>query len=952
MSKTKYSVNLPQTKFPMKADLPLREPELQSLWERHHVYQKMQDKNAKGPLFLLHDGPPYANGHIHMGHALNKVLKDIIVKYKSLRGFRSPYVPGWDCHGLPIEHQLMKEKGWDKRKVGRVAFRKEAARYAEHFIDVQRQEFKRLGVLAEWDKPYKTLAPEYEASIARTFYDLLEKGFIYRDKKPVYWCASCETALAEAEVEYEEKSSSSIYVKFALQQWPSNPECQKAEKTAGKRVSVLVWTTTPWTLPANVALAFHPEQTYRIWESPKHPEKYLVGTPGWAFLEAMFGEGTKTPIEIPGLALEGLVAKNPLNNNDSQGVLAEFVSQEDGTGVVHIAPGHGQEDYGVGREYGLPTLSPVDDSGRFTTDVLPNSLAGELVWEANAEILQLLEKARHLLKTEKITHSYPHCWRCKNPILFRATEQWFLKVSDEFRKRLIASTDRVEWIPAYGKDRILGMLQTRPDWCLARQRYWGTPIPMFYCEKCKEPLKDKAVFDRVVEAFRKDGGSAWYEGTSSPSHSNDAASAFTQGAKCAKCGHTAFKPEQDILDVWFDSGVSWAAVVRDRLGVQGREGVMYLEGSDQHRGWFQTSLIPAMAVTGEPPYAQVLTHGFVLDGEGRAMSKSVGNVIAPQEIVGKYGADIVRLWVAVTDYREDVRLSQPILDRVIDTYRKIRNTLRFLLGNLADFDPVKDSVAPKDLEPIDLEMLGSLDALIADVRAHYDAHEFHLVASQVCNDFCINALSEYYLDVQKDVLYCDAKDSRRRRSAQTAFLHLAKDVARILAPLLSFTAEETWRTLAEQKLLDPKTDEAESVFLNAFPSERKYATGHKSSVRLAFLADLKREANRAIEPKRQAGIIKGAGDAHLFLSSARDSLRLEKAQERQLAASLGVSKVTLVEGPPAETWVQKIEPAPGKKCERCWVWREDVGAEGLCGRCAEAEAAAAAAQAAVQAASQ
>ncbi|HRY29041.1 MAG TPA: isoleucine--tRNA ligase [Elusimicrobiota bacterium] len=920
MKKPKYTVNLPKTNFPMKADLPQREPGTLSLWERLRLYEKLLAQPAPKGDFILHDGPPYANGRIHMGHALNKILKDIIVKYKSMSGYHAPYVPGWDCHGLPIEHQLMKEKGWDKRKVGRVPFRKEAEKFAEHFIDLQRREFKRLGVLGDWEHPYKTLSPDYEASIVRTFYDLLEKGFIYRDKKPVYWCASCETALAEAEVEYEEKNSPSIYVKFPVLEWPGNPEAQALAKQAGKRLSVLVWTTTPWTLPANVALAFHPEQTYKLWEAPDG-EKILVGDPGWAFLEQTLGKSPREPFAIDGLSLEGLLCKNPLNNNESQGVLAEFVSKEEGSGVVHIAPGHGQEDYGVGREYGLPTLSPVADDGRFADEVLPNVLKGQKVWDANAVIIELLAKSRLLVKEQKITHSYPHCWRCKNPIIFRATEQWFLRVDDAFRRKLIASTDDVAWTPDYGKERLLGMLKTRPDWCLARQRYWGTPIPMFYCESCKEPVKNKDIFNIVVELFRKNGSNAWYE--------KEPKDILPPNTKCSKCGKTSFRKEDDILDVWFDSGVSWAAVLRDRMKIPDRENVMYLEGSDQHRGWFQTSLLPAMALTEKPPYKHVLTHGFVLDGEGRAMSKSQGNVIAPQEIMEKHGADIVRLWVAMTDYREDVRLSQPILDRVIDTYRKIRNTLRFLLGNLSGFGPAKVAVPYEKMETLDRGVLASLHSLAADVRKNYDNSEFHLVSNKICNDFCINLLSAFYLDVRKDILYCDRPDSPRRRSAQTAFLEISKTLAQLLAPLLSFTAEEVWRTLSEQKLLSTE-DNADSILLNPFASAG--AVKKEDLDLFNDLANLKTSINSDVEKERQSGNIKGANDTHVILAFDKGS-RLSRVPAAELASYMNVAKITIEESGPSPV----LKAAPGTKCPRCWVWREDVNESGLCGRCADAE---------------
>jgi isoleucyl-tRNA synthetase len=932
--KPKFNVQLPKTSFPMKADLPLREPETLARWEKLHLYKRLQEKNAAGKPFVLHDGPPYANGAIHMGHALNKVLKDVIVKYKSLRGFRSPYVPGWDCHGLPIEHQLMKEKGWDKHKVGRVPFRQEAARYAEHWIEIQRREFKRLGILGEWDHPYKTLQPEYEAGIVKTFYDLLAKGDVVQDRKPVYWCPHCETALAEAEVEYETKTSTSIFVKFPVVEWPSNDDAQKLARLPGKKVNVLIWTTTPWTLPANAGLAFHPEGRYRIWESAHTPERFLVGDPGWAVLEEMFGGGKADAPAVDGLSLEGLVAKNPINNNDSQGLCAEFVSATEGTGVVHIAPGHGEDDYAAGKSYGLPVLSPVDDRGRFSNDVLPNDLAGTSVWDATPLIIERLTKAQLLLKQATVTHSYPHCWRCKNPILFRAAKQWFLKVSDAFRATLIESTARVKWIPDYGKERILGMLKTRPDWCLSRQRFWGTPIPMFLCQSCGEPLKNKTVFNNVVDAFRAHGSNVWYE--KDPGFFGVGAEPAT--APCVKCGHTTFKKDEDILDVWFDSGVSWVSVLQQRPETKGvsRADVMYLEGSDQHRGWFQTSLLPAVALTGEPPYAQVLTHGFVLDGQGRAMSKSLGNVISPQELIQKYGADIVRLWVSVTDYREDVRLSQDILDRVVDTYRKIRNTLRFIFGNLGDFVPGQHAVPLDKMEVLDLAALCALNKLVEQITAHFDAQEFHLVTAALADHFCINTLSEFYLDVRKDVLYCDPPDSPRRRSTQTALWHIGRTLARALAPLLSFTAEESWQVLSEQKLLAAE-DDPDSVFLNPFPTEIVLPVG-KYFVMADFLR-AKRAVNEAVEKARQAGTVKAPNDSAVRVKIHEGNAPLSGLPPDELASVLGVARVEVERtgfGDPFS--VMAVSPAPGAKCPRCWIWRDLT--DPLCARCRDAEAAA------------
>ncbi|HOW28145.1 MAG TPA: isoleucine--tRNA ligase [Elusimicrobiota bacterium] len=927
------TVNLPKTQFPMKADLPKREPEFLTLWEKQDVYERLLKKNQKtGRSFYLHDGPPYANGHIHMGHALNKVLKDIVIKYKSLQGFASPYIPGWDCHGLPIEHQLMKEKGWDKRKVSRVPFRQEAARYADHFIDIQRHEFKRLGILGDWDHPYRTMSPDYESAIVDVFYELMEKGYIYREKKPVYWCASCETALAEAEVEYETKSSDSIFVKFPVEQWPQALESLTPSGTV-MRTSVLVWTTTPWTLPANTALAFHPERTYVLWESVRTNERFIVGEPGLKVLNELLDPAKEPMKTIDGLELEGLVCRNPLNNQTSQGVLADYVSWEDGTGIVHIAPGHGQDDYLVGREYGLPTISPVNDRGQFDATVLPNTLAGKSVWESNAVICDQLAKSHMLLKKETLTHSYPHCWRCKNPIIFRATPQWFLGVEKEdLRKKMLEAVGTVTWIPDYGRNRIDGMLQSRPDWCLSRQRYWGVPIPVFYCEECGEVLSGRAVKDHVVGLIEKHGTNVWFE--------RSAADLLPPGTACSKGHKGGFKKEDDILDVWFDSGVSWRAVLQKRLGLKpgDRRNVMYLEGSDQHRGWFQTSLIPSVALHGAAPYEKVLTHGFVMDGDGYKMSKSAGNVIAPQEILDKYGADVLRLWVAMSDYREDIRLSQKILDHVVDTYRKIRNTARFMIGNLGDFDPRTQAVPLDKLEDIDRGVLDYLNGVISNVTRLYEANEFHLVSVELCDNLCIQKLSGYYLDVQKDILYCDRADSPRRRSAQTAFWHITQALARMMAPLLPFTAEEIWQTLKNEKKLafEDHTDEAKSVLLNPFPTNIPVPPVSL----LPDLIALREKINLEIEKSRQSGAVKGNNDVHVTVRWGGSDV-VGKADPEKLAGLLGVSRITVTAAPDKDsTSVVKIEKSSGQKCDRCWVWRDTVGQDKdhptLCARCADA----------------
>jgi isoleucyl-tRNA synthetase len=946
MSDKKYHVHLPKTDFPMKADLPRREPAILEEWDKMGLYRRLQEASLRRPPFVLHDGPPYANGPLHMGHALNKILKDFVVKSRLLRGYRSPYIPGWDCHGLPIEHQLMKEKKWTKATVSPREFRRAAADYAEKWIAVQKTEFKRLGVLADWENPYKTMASDYEAGVARVFFDLFKAGYIARDKKPVYWCLHCETALAEAEVEYAEKSSPSIFVKFPVTLWPAGPLGQKLAALAGPRAHALVWTTTPWTLPANQALAFHKRAPYSLWKAAGAEETFLVGKPGLDVLKEILGPG-EILAETTGAELKGLAAVNPLlPGKKPRAVFADFVSQEEGAGIVHIAPGHGREDYSLAGPEKLQVFSPLDDAGRFTPESGLPELTGKTVWEANPLVIDQLEKSGALLlqptppfdphgspeapRGGTITHSYPHCWRCKNPVIFRATEQWFLKVAEDFRKALMRSTALVTWTPGYGEERLLGMLTTRPDWCLSRQRLWGTPIPMFRCVKCPEHwIADEKVFAHVEALFQKEGTGAWFE--------KSAAELLPPGTTCPLCRGSDFEKEKDILDVWFDSGASWTAVLARRPETRDvpREKVMYLEGSDQHRGWFQTSLLPALAVTGEPPFGHVTTHGFVLDGQGRAMSKSMGNVIAPQEIIAKFGADVVRLWVAVTDYREDVRLSPDILNRVADAYRKIRNTLRFLLGNLADFDPARHAVPVEKMTLLDRSVLQALNELIAHVGRRYDAQEFHLAATALGDGFCVHALSEYYLDVLKDVLYCDPADSPRRRSAQTAFWILARSLAKLLAPLVSFTAEETWRTLAAEGHLEV-SDDAASVFLNPFPTRLPLPADTPA---LSALLALRRRVNTAVEKARQAGTVKGLTDAAIALEAEDDQPAFRALTEEDWAGLLGVAgaAVTLMARPSEEATVTR---ALGEKCPRCWIVRT-LTPEGLCARCLPAERAAA-----------
>ncbi|MBN1622201.1 MAG: isoleucine--tRNA ligase [Endomicrobiales bacterium] len=920
------TVNLPKTDFPMKAGLSKREPEKIEKWETLDIYRKMRQKSKGKKKFLLHDGPPYANGRLHLGTALNKILKDIIVKFKVMAGYDSPYTPGWDCHGLPIEQALMKEMKADKHKVNLVDFRKKAAEFANKFIDIQRNEFKRLGVFGDWYNPYLTMNPKYEGVIVKVFGDLVKKGYIYRQKKPVYWCPTCETALADAEVEYADHISHSVFVKFQIKEIPDALKGKVEEKA-----SVLIWTTTPWTLPANVALAFQSEADYvnvKI-ELPENKTENLIMAKRLlpVVAESLKSKEYKIFNEFMGTDLEGIRCQNPLVDRQSVGVLGDFVSLDDGTGVVHIAPGHGQEDYQVGLKYSLPIISPVDDKGVFTDEA--GEFKGHKVFAANHLIIEKLKSSGALLFEEKLTHSYPHCWRCKRAIIFRATEQWFLSVEhNELRNRMKETIDKVKWVPSYGRNRIIGMVESRPDWCLSRQRLWGVPIPVVYCKACNQPILDDDVINRVVDLFSQHGSDIWFE---------KSIEEILEGVvvRCPKCGSTEFKKEQDILDVWFDSGVSHEAVLASG-NFEGLEWPcdMYLEGSDQHRGWFQTSLIPAVALREKAPYKEVLTHGFVVDGEGKKMSKSLGNVIYPQEVIDKYGADILRLWVATSDYREDIRISQEILKGLTDTYRKIRNTLRFLLGNIWDFSIDKDKVAYKDMREIDRFALYKLQEVIKQVNNAYDSYEFHKAAVSI-NQFCTVFLSGFYLDVLKDTLYCDGQNWKSRKSAQTVLFEICSALARLLAPILSFTSEEVWQELGK---IDKNCEE--SVFLASRPEiNEKYVFSKELDDKWKKLSKTRDSVLIKFEELRKDKIIGSNMEGKLEILYSQNDKFL--ADEKELTQSvMGNWDIELKEcaDKSSETAVNQQGKSKFNKCERCWRFTEDVNNNNkfggnLCSRC-------------------
>ncbi|MCB4756077.1 MAG: isoleucine--tRNA ligase [Elusimicrobia bacterium] len=1000
------TVNLLQTAFPMKADLPRREPEMLQRWEASRLYAAMQEKNKGKPIFLLHDGPPYANGLIHMGTALNKVLKDFVVKIKSLAGCQAPYKPGWDCHGLPIEHALFKELGLSKQDISRADFRVKATQYALGFVEKQKEDFRRLGVLGEWDNPYLTLTKEYEAGILEVFFELRQKGFITRSKKPGTWCAYDETALAEAEVEYMDKKSDSIFVRFPVK--PESIPVKIAEDfgfsaivtpaEAGvqsgvhvlapgfrrgddSQLFVLIWTTTPWTLPANMGLAFHPGEKYILLK--RKDETYIIADNLRQAVREKLGAEFEVVKGVSALGVDfvGLVCTNPIHGRDSRVITADFVTMEDGTGIVHIAPGHGAEDFQAGQKWGLPVISPVDEKGRFEEGVgHPQLLGKHVLKDANKAVMEVL--AENLLYHQSVTHSYPHCWRCKNPVIYRSTEQWFLRVDDNLRKALLREIDAVRWEPAYGIHRIKGMVEVRPDWCLSRQRYWGTPIAVFFCKNCRQPLLDPTLDKRIVELVRNEGGNVWYDRSVEEllgravipakagiqNNVNDLDPDFRRDDsldsgfrrnddhKCAKCGSHDFVKEQDILDVWFDSGVSWHTVVEAIYDRKKVGELMYLEGSDQHRGWFQTSLIPAVALRNKAPYDTVLTHGFVVDGKGYKMSKSTGNVIPPQDVIKKFGADILRLWVAMSDYREDVRLSPDILEHLVDVYRKFRNVFRFLLQNTSDFARGRDPIPLEKLEEIDRWILVNFEGVKERVLKAYDAYAFHVVLSEL-NRFVAVTLSGFYLDAHKDTLYCEGPRSPLRRSAQTALNHLTRSLTVLLAPLLSFTSEEAYQEL--RKVSDPALPE--SVFLDSFASLLSVPYDAALDQKWGKILEIRGQVNDLLDQKRKEGVLRSSQEASVTVNGETLSSDQKDILSRvsnwpfllQVADVLDDRHPGESRDPVCKPVVKnkaddldsrlrgndaiRIERTSHAKCERCWRYRPEVGKDKthptLCGRC-------------------
>lgn len=916
----KSTLNLPQTKFPMKADLPKREPHLLKEWQDKNIYQLIREKSKGKQKYVLHDGPPYANGDIHIGHALNKTLKDIVIKYKTMQGFDSAYVPGWDCHGLPIEHQLFKELGTDKYQISRLEFRKKALDYALKFVSKQKEQFKRLGVFGDWENPYLTLSPDYESDTLDAFNSLVKGGFIYRGLKPVNWCFKCETALAEAEVEYEPRVSPSVFVKFKLDE----------SKDFKPDTYLLIWTTTPWTLIANVAVAVHPDFIYSYIKTEKG-NLILAKDLSADVLQQAGIEKYELVREFSGRDLEGLNYTHPFGLRKGRVVLASYVSSEEGSGLVHTAPGHGNEDYFTGLKYKLEIVMPVDSKGNF--DSSAGEFKGLNVYDANKVIIEKLTNINALLFDTKISHSYPHCWRCRNPVIFRATKQWFLSLEhkDLRRNLLDAIKNNVRWVPESGRERISAMVQLRPDWCLSRQRFWGVPIPALICNKCNDEFLSPDIIEKLIEVGRKEGFDSWFK--------RDLKDFLNPNVKCPYCKGDDFSRGTDILDVWFDSGVSSQAVLKKRKELE-YPCALYLEGSDQHRGWFQSSLISAMCIDAQAPFKAVLTHGFVVDGEGRKMSKSLGNVISPFDIIKDYGADILRLWVASSDYNEDIRISPEILSRLSEAYRKIRNTIKFILSNLNDFDPCRNKVQYEGLKSIDKWILVRLGLVMFAVDAAYEAFEFYKAYKSIY-DFCNEDLSMYYLDMIKGRLYTYAADSNDRRSAQTAIFEVLNCLVRIIAPLLVFTAEETWQHMPHEK-----TDTLiSSIHLSDWPKPNP--AFEQPALDLQPVMELIPDVAKALEEKRSVGVIGSSFDAKIKLLT-KDEIRYKYlgSLKDELLEIFKVSQVEVIKRNSFDTGMLSkkhpdigvgVEKAAGEKCVRCWNYSEKVGKSSnhplLCEKC-------------------
>ncbi len=936
----KGTINLPKTAFPMKANLPQNEPKMLARWEQMGLYGRIRSARKGAPLYILHDGPPYTSGPIHLGTALNKCLKDFIVKSKTMAGFDAPYVPGWDCHGLPIEIKVDKELGGKKLQMKATDVRAACRKYAQKFLDLQRTQFKRIGVFGRFDRPYATMTPQYESVVLSTFYSFYENGFVYKGLRAVYWCMHDETALAEAEVEYENHTSPTVWVKYALLDEPAKID----SALAGKKISTIIWTTTPWTLPASMAVAFHPDEEYVALES--EADVYIVASKLAADVATKCNLGTPRELaHFPGRKLERLSFQHPFLDRKILGVLADYVTMDTGTGVVHTAPSHGAEDFATGVKYGLDATSNVDEKG-----ILRKGLPeydGKRVWDANQPIISLLKARGALLHSEKTEHSYPHCWRCHNPVIFRATEQWFISMetpmpggtgaNDTLRKRTLEEIKKVKWDPAWGEERLSNMIETRPDWCISRQRVWGVPIAVFLCESCGKPLNDPAVNRKVVKLFAKSGADTWF--------TSESDGILPPGTKCPHCGGTKFEKETDIFDVWLESGASYLALTaEDRTPGEPDypwPSDLYLEGGDQYRGWFQSSLLCAMGVRATPPYKGVVTPGWTLDETGQAMSKSRGNDVDPVDISDRLGGEIVRLWVASVDFREDVVGSEALMQRVAENYKKIRNTLRYILGNLDGFDALRDGVPYSQMNALDQYVLYLTLNFERDIEQWYDEFAFHKIYQRV-NNFCIVDLSAFYFDVLKDRLYTSARRSVGRRSAQTALWRIVKTLVRAVAPIMSFTAEEVWQHMPRMaeglasvhlarflKPLDVNNPD-DCMTAQEWASLDRYWTG---------LRDVRDQVLKALEETRNKKLIGTGLEAQIMLTASDPVYSVLKKYEAQLRYLFIVSAVTLAQGSGNGTGGVHVEvkKADGAKCERCWNYSPHVGEDKtyptVCERC-------------------
>ena len=915
------TLNLPKTDFPMRAGLPKSEPQFLEKWEKENLYEKVLEKNKNNHKYIVHDGPPYANGDIHMGHALNKILKEFVVRYKNMTGFFSPFVPGWDTHGLPTELKARAKAGVESAgEISTAELRDLCKEFVLNYVDDQRNQFKRLGILADWNNPYITLQKEYEAKQIEVFAEMADKGYIYRGLKPVYWCPDCQTALAEAEIEYSNDKCYSVYVKFALAD-----DCGKLSAMGAdvSKTYFVIWTTTTWTLPANVAICVGPKFNYAL---VKCGDEYYVMAEELCkgVMETAGIESYEVIGSIKGSELEFMKAQHPFLDRESLVILGDHVTLESGTGCVHTAPGHGVDDFEVCRKYKeLPIVVPVDKSGVLTAEA--GIFEGLSVEKANKPIADYLKETGNLLATKKIEHQYPHCWRCKQPILFRATEQWFCSI-DKFKDKAVEEIKKVNWVPSWGEDRITSMVKERRDWCISRQRKWGVPIPIFFCKECGEPLIDKNLILKVADLFRKEGSNSWFTKSTEEILGNVPV--------CKKCSSHNFRKETDIMDVWFDSGTSHLSVCKQRPELK-YPADLYLEGADQYRGWFQSSLLTAVAISGMAPYKNVVTHGWVVDGEGRKQSKSLGNGIEPQTVIDKYGADILRLWVSSADYHADMRISNEILKQLSESYRKIRNTARYILGNLYDFNPDKDMVRLNDILPFDKWAISKLNKVIAKVRKAYEEFEFYQVYHSIYN-FCVVDMSNFYLDVLKDRLYVEKSDSLSRRAAQTTIYLILDSLVRLLCPILVFTTEEIWQCMPHRSC-----DNKDAVLLNDMPNEHEINVDDEFNKTWDILGLIREDVKKVLEVARKDKVIGSSLEAKVIiycngakydlLASLKESLKeifivsaveIEKSGEGKFAGEKNTD-ITIT-----------VEKAAGEKCERCWSYSEDISDnEKICNRC-------------------